>query len=120
MNYRHAKLSEINKLNAFIRSSKGYWSYSDSFLDYFMEKWGLTSSHFQHSEIVLIEENDILYGLFAFKMNAANNPELDLFFINPNFIRQGIGKIMWQTAEVLTHYGDVNDGMKIMRYRLPV
>ncbi|WED44024.1 GNAT family N-acetyltransferase [Legionella cardiaca] len=98
MHQRSATLSELTKLNDFIRTSKGFWGYSESFLDFFMEKYGLKEFYFSKNEIILLEEETELLGLYAFKLNYEGKPELDLFFINADKIRQGIGKTMWQYA----------------------
>ncbi|KTD64035.1 GNAT family N-acetyltransferase [Legionella spiritensis] len=98
MQYRRANVSELPKINEFIYQSKNYWGYSPTFMMDFMNKWGVTLSFFETCEIILAEENNTLLGLFAFKINEDNKPELDLFFINAKKIQQGLGKLVWQQA----------------------
>ncbi|KTC78013.1 GNAT family N-acetyltransferase [Legionella brunensis] len=98
MHLRRAKVSELSKINAFIRASKAVWDYSESFLDQFMERWGLQEIYFDKNEVILLEDENSLLGLYAFRVNEESLPELDCFFINSNKIKQGIGKIMWKYA----------------------
>ncbi|WP_162263960.1 MULTISPECIES: GNAT family N-acetyltransferase [Legionella] len=86
------------KINQFIRQSKAVWNYSESFLNVFMEKYGVKPSFLEREEIVLFEKDQSLVGLYAFKINEQSAAELDLFFINSNHIRQGLGKQIWQHA----------------------
>ena len=98
MIHRPAKLSECAALNTLIRESKGFWPYSDGFIDQFMQQWGINESYLQTNEIILFEKEEHVIGLFSFKMNHDNKPELDLFFVNRNHIGKGIGKSIWQQA----------------------
>ncbi|WP_019217186.1 hypothetical protein [Legionella tunisiensis] len=79
--YRCANPSEWVELNHFIRLSKGFWGYTAPFLDTFMEKWGLKESFLQKNEVILLEQDKHLVGLYAFKMNEEKLPELDLFLL---------------------------------------
>ena len=61
-----------------------------------MEMYGVTEGYFQENEIMLLEKDNELWGLYAFKNNNEGTPELDLFFVAPHKIQQGVGKSMWQ------------------------
>ena len=98
MIHRSANNSDLTLINALIRESKSFWGYSDSFLDQFMAQWGIKASHLAMNEVLVFEKEGDLIGLFAFKINNENNPELNLFFVNRNHIGQGIGKKIWQHA----------------------
>lgn len=94
--FRSATVSDQVQINNLIRESKSFWGYSDAFLDAFMSGWGVKESYFVTNEIMLFEKEGSLSGLYAFKINQENRPELDLFFVSRNHIGQGIGKLMWQ------------------------
>lgn len=97
MQTRPADPSELEQINAFIRKSKSYWGYTEAFLDAFMEKWRVKlKGAFLENELIFLEQDKQPVGLFAFKINEQDLPELDLFFIDFNRIGQGIGKAMWQ------------------------
>lgn len=93
-----ATVEDLPKINQFIRQSKAVWDYCEAFLDAFMEKYSVKSSFLEQEEVILFEQNGQLVGLYAFKINERYAAELDLFFINANHIRQGLGKQIWQHA----------------------
>lgn len=98
MIHRNATASDLQTINSLIRESKGFWGYPDSFLDDFMMRWGIKEAYIYTNEIRLFEKEGKLIGLYAFKINDSNAPELDLFFVRHNQIGEGIGKVMWQHA----------------------
>jgi len=97
---RNAQSSDLNSINQLIRQSKGYWGYSNTFLDAFMSQWGITNTYINTNEVILFEQQGDLIGLFAFKINDDRAPELDLLFVHPTHIGNGIGKTLWQQALV--------------------
>lgn len=94
MNYRSAVPSDLPQINTLLRASKGHWGYSESFLDSFMEKWGVKNDYLDKNEILLLEDPSLV-AFYAFNQNG---PELDLFFIHPAHIGTGLGRILWQDA----------------------
>lgn len=98
MIHRRAKASDLAIVNALIRESKGFWGYSELFLDEFMNQWGIKESYIHTNELTLFEKASHLIGLYAFQISNKNIPELDLFFVSKNHIGKGIGKNMWQQA----------------------
>ncbi len=97
MIFRKATITELDKLNQFLRDSKGVWGYSDSFLDDFIKKFGLTENHLQTNEVMMFEENSQLKAIFSFSYKS-DEAKLDDFFVAPALIRQGLGKLMWQAV----------------------
>ncbi|MCL9685053.1 GNAT family N-acetyltransferase [Legionella maioricensis] len=95
---RNVMISDLEIINSLIRESKGFWGYSDAFLDDFMKQWGVKETYIHSNDLILFGKGEGLIGLYAFKINDDEAPELDLFFINRKQIGQGIGKIMWQHA----------------------
>lgn len=95
---RPAQIADLDDINSLIRNSKSYWGYSSSFLEDFMTHWGVKKRYLYTNEVILFEAKNELIGLFAFKMDMENTPELDLFFVNPTYIGKGVGRSMWQQA----------------------
>ncbi len=96
MTPRHAHSTDLNKINGLIRGSKAHWGYTETFLDQFMEQWGIQEHYLHANTVFLFEKEKELLSLFSFKINEEQFPELDLFFVHRNQIGKGIGKIMWQ------------------------
>src|SRR5438128_8501564 len=46
MQARSATIADLMEINQFIRDSKSFWGYSESFLNAFMERWGVKSAYF--------------------------------------------------------------------------
>jgi N-acetylglutamate synthase-like GNAT family acetyltransferase len=95
MKLRKASADEVEALNQFIRLSKGVWGYSDDFLDEFIERWGLTKETLEKKSVKILEMDGEIHGVFSFGPNKKKKIELDLFFVNPKFIKTGIGRKMW-------------------------
>ena len=95
MKLRKALPREVDALNQFIRESKAVWGYSDDFLDKYMKQWGLTAQFLEKKSVKVLEENDVIHGIFCIGTNKKKHIELDLFFVNPKFIKTGIGRKMW-------------------------
>jgi N-acetylglutamate synthase-like GNAT family acetyltransferase len=95
MKLRKAVSEEVDALNQFIRSSKAVWGYSDDFLDKYMDRCGLTQEFLEKKHVKVLEEDGVIHGIFCLGSNKKENVELDLFFVNPKFIKTGVGRKMW-------------------------
>ncbi len=97
MLFRPAKLTELHQLNQLIHEAKGFWGYSEIFLNNFVAKFGLTEEYMQLNTVMVWEEKDVFKALFSFS-EQEDEPVLDEFFLAPQYIHQGLGKRMWQIA----------------------
>ncbi|HEV2613206.1 MAG TPA: GNAT family N-acetyltransferase [Gammaproteobacteria bacterium] len=95
MKLRKALPEEADVLNQFIRASKAVWGYSEDFLDEYIKNWGITKESIEKSSIKVLEHDGEIHGVFRLAKNKKKNAELDLFFVNPKFIKTGIGRKMW-------------------------
>lgn len=95
MKLRKALPEEVDALNLFVRSSKAIWGYSDDFLDKYIERWGITKESIEKKSIKVLEDNGVIHGVFRLGKNKKKGIELDLFFVNPKFIKTGVGRKMW-------------------------
>ena len=95
MQIRVALNSDLEFLNEIIKASKSYWGYDVDFMKKFMEKFALTSDYIgqKNTYVASLETNNV--GLYSFSRNKDNQLELDNFFLHPDYIGQGVGKIMW-------------------------
>lgn len=95
---RDALADDLNQINELLRISKAYWRYDNNFLDRFMEKLGITYAYMQQHAIKLFYVDDHLAGFFNFGFNTDNLFELDNFFLHPDYIGKGIGRVLWQAC----------------------
>jgi streptomycin 6-kinase len=99
--YRDANRKDLKELNALIRVSKGYWGYSDDFMNKFMELFQLTEDYITHQTVKVMLKDNKIVGLCGFKLHDDQSLELDYFFILPDYIGTGLGKKLWGfTCEV--------------------
>lgn len=96
MKTRIALDTDLEFLNGIIKASKAHWGYDDDFMKKFMENFGLTGDYISRRStyVVSVETNTV--GLYSFSRNKDHQLELDHFFLHPDYIGQGIGKIMWE------------------------
>lgn len=94
MKLRNASPDEVERLNQFIRDSKSIWGYSKSFLDKYIDHWGLTPEIIEQRPIKILEADGEVNGIFRVGKHK-KKIELDLFFVNNKLIRMGIGRKMW-------------------------
>lgn len=96
MKLRKALPEEIDSLNQFIRRSKAVWGYSEEFLDEYIRRWGITSESLTKKSIKILEEdNGIMQGIFCLSAGKRKKIALDFFFVNPKYLKTGIGRKMW-------------------------
>jgi len=94
------KLLSQNSLleaNEIIFSSKSYWRYSENYLLEALKLLKLTKEDFQKQSFYGLKKNEDLIGLFSFCENEAE-VLLDHFWLLPQIIGKGYGKIMWSKA----------------------
>jgi streptomycin 6-kinase len=95
---KEALPENLNQINELLRISKAYWGYDAVFLDRFMERLGITDMYMQQHAIKLFCVDDYLAGFFNFGFNADGLFELDNFFLHPNYIGKGIGRMLRQAC----------------------
>lgn len=94
---RDAVLSDIEAIRELCRESKAYWGYDDDFMTKFMNQYHITAENIRNNTFKLFFDFERLVGFYAFAMNKNEAIPLSLedFFIHPDYIGQGIGKMMW-------------------------
>ncbi|MBX3710172.1 MAG: GNAT family N-acetyltransferase [Gammaproteobacteria bacterium] len=95
---KDATLNDLNEVNSILRISKSYWAYNKEFIDIFMENFGITPEYLENHIIKLFYIDGRLAGFYNFEINADNLFELANFFLHPDFIGKGIGKVLWDSC----------------------
>lgn len=93
-----AQLNDLESINQLLRLSKAYWGYDETFMDRFMQKFGMTSDYLENNITRLFYVNEKLAGFFSFSLQQNGTYELDNFFLHPDCIGQGYGRKLWQTC----------------------
>jgi streptomycin 6-kinase len=63
-----------------------------------MEKLGITHEYMKQHAIKLLHLDDRLAGFFNFSFNADSLFELENFFLHPDYIGKGIGRMLWRAC----------------------
>lgn len=102
MHIRRAVPIESNVLSELVFRSKAYWGYDELFMEACREDL-LISPAFIAKELVFVgEENGVIVGMYG--LDLRESPLLRDFFIEPQCIGKGYGKLLWnhllQTARI--------------------
>jgi len=105
-----ATIQDLGDINAIMYSSKGYWGYTQSFMDEFMDRFCVTEKCIKELKIYCVYIDDGMKGFYGFKKNEDNQDELDLFFLDPSCIGKGLGRQLWNLCL------DTAKGLKIKEF----
>ncbi len=93
---KKAEPEDLNDINFLLKLSKSHWGYDESFMNDFMKQFGVTEEYLKTSTVHLFFVNEKLIGFYSFSLDDINLPQLDNFFLHPNFIGYGFGRQLWQ------------------------
>ncbi|GAA0774099.1 GNAT family N-acetyltransferase [Clostridium subterminale] len=94
INIRRAKLGEASILTNIAINSEAYWGYDEEYMESFKNTYGVSENYISNYPTFLMEDNQIIVGFYSILMNVGET-ELEYFFINPNYIGKGYGKLLW-------------------------
>lgn len=94
INIRRAKVGEASILTNIAINSEAYWGYDEEYMESFKNTYGVSENYISNYPTFLIEDNQIIVGFYSILMNVGET-ELEHFFINPNYIGKGYGKLLW-------------------------
>lgn len=85
-------------LSALILRAKGHWGYDQSFLELARPVLALTSENIECNAVYCAEVGDTLAGVIQLQQLDEVEAYLDDLFIEPAFIGQGLGGLLWRYA----------------------
>lgn len=84
---------EHSKLTDLVKKSKTYWGYTPSQMQEWNDELTITHEYISSNEVYKLYIDNNIIGCYSYlKLN--NNIELDFFFILPNYIGKGFGKLL--------------------------
>ncbi|WP_369900044.1 GNAT family N-acetyltransferase [Bacillus manliponensis] len=92
MMIRKAKKEEDKMLSDLAYRSKAFWGYSEEFLEKCKDDLAVTERYIESHLVYVVEESDEVIGFYSL---STTEQKLDALFINPDYIGQGIGKLLW-------------------------
>ena len=100
MSLRDARPEESPDISALALRSKGYWPYSDEFLEACREELTYPPQKIARSEYLftVAEDSNGPAGMLVVHLESAEQVGLDALFVEPDRIGQGVGKALWERA----------------------
>ncbi|WP_346928735.1 GNAT family N-acetyltransferase [Clostridium sp.] len=95
INIRRAKVGEASILTNIAINSEAYWGYDEEYMESFKNTYGVSENYISNYPTFLMEDNQIIVGFYSILMNVGET-ELEYFFINPDYIGKGYGKLLWK------------------------
>ncbi len=74
--------------------SKAHWGYSQEQMDQWREELTITPDYISKHQVFLIKSDNQIIGYYAYCKLSVKEVELDNLFIHPEFMGQGLGKIL--------------------------
>ncbi len=100
---RALRIEELDFVSNLALRSKGYWGYSQDFLDACKDELSISTDEFHNPKFHfrVIEQESKIIGYYAICFVTLNSYELDALFVEPLFIGKGIGKKLLDHAKAL-------------------
>ncbi len=97
---RHAEVSEADQLTALAIRSQGSWGYPQAWMDLWRERLTITPEIIKNSISLVAEYEGVIRGFWCRSFeNNAEKPTRGFLFVEPDFIRKGCGKQLFQAMK---------------------
>jgi GNAT superfamily N-acetyltransferase len=92
---RRARREEADELSQLSFRSKGFWGYSDDFMEACRDDLTVSTKYIESSPVYVAEINGKIVGFYGL-VCSKSNAELRDLFVEPKMIGKGIGKQLWE------------------------
>lgn len=92
---------EVEVLSALAIRSKAYWGYDKAFMEACRPELTLTPAYLRENPTFVLEAEGRARGFYSFEPEDSGAPgrtELGLFFVDPDYIGRGLGRLMMEDA----------------------
>jgi N-acetylglutamate synthase-like GNAT family acetyltransferase len=95
---RPAGIGEQLVLSDLAFRSKAHWGYSDEFMEHCRAELSVSESNLasEHMHYVVAEKDNKIVGFYALERISDQEIELGALFVDPGWLRQGIGKTLME------------------------
>ncbi|MDA8346677.1 MAG: GNAT family N-acetyltransferase [Thermaerobacter sp.] len=97
MEIRRAQPREAPSLTALAFRSKAVWGYKDAFMEQCREELTLTAEYISSREVYVIGSDLRVVGFYGMSIRGPI-ATLDFLFVDPGFLREGMGRDLWNHA----------------------
>jgi N-acetylglutamate synthase-like GNAT family acetyltransferase len=94
INIRRADIHESEILTEIGIRSEAYWGYDSTFMENFKSIYKVTKEFIKNNPVFVIEEDEEIIGFYGI-MRDDRETSLEYFFIEPESIGMGYGKLLW-------------------------
>lgn len=94
VNIREAKLDEVEILTNLAARSEAYWGFDNEYMNKFKVMYRVTKEFININSTFVMEEDNRIIGFYSILFEDNKN-SLEYFFIEPEFIGKGYGKLLW-------------------------
>jgi GNAT superfamily N-acetyltransferase len=95
--FRHATPDEAGELTALTLASKAHWGYDEDFMNLARLSLTVTAGYLEANDCWVAEIDGATVGWFSL-VPVADGILLDNFFLLPEHIGSGVGRLMWEEA----------------------
>lgn len=89
-----AKKNDVDELNRIAYESEAYWGYDLEYMKRFEEMYRITENYILTNPTFVFLESNLIIGFYSLLVHD-KSPELELFYVKPEYIGKGYGKKMW-------------------------
>ena len=90
---RKATVEDAALLTDVAFKAKGYWGYSDRFMNAWKDTLTITVEDIQSKVVYLLEEDKAIKGFYCL---CIETKELEALYVTPTYIGQGLGRVLWK------------------------
>ncbi|MFZ5965671.1 MAG: GNAT family N-acetyltransferase [Bacillota bacterium] len=94
LNVRKAKENDAETLTNIAISSEAYWGYDTDFMEKFKSIYKVTEDFINNNPTFIMERDRDIVGFYSILIKK-NETSLEYFYIKPQCIGKGYGKLLW-------------------------
>jgi len=95
VNIRRAAAHDARVLSDIAYHSEAYWGYDPEYMENFRSLYRVTEEFISHNRTYVLEEQNRILGFYGLAARGTVN-SLEYFFIEPQSIGRGYGKVLWE------------------------
>jgi GNAT superfamily N-acetyltransferase len=89
--------NDIEELNNIAFFSESYWGHNKDMMEIFRREYSLTQDYLKDNRVFNMVLDGIIIGFYALNMTH-ETPELEYFYLKPEYIGKGYGRKLWNNA----------------------
>ena len=91
---RSAQANEYDILTNIATKSEAYWGYDSNYMNRFKSIYNVSEEFINNNPTIIIEDDENIVGFYCV-INNWSGASLEYFFIEPKYIGNGYGKLLW-------------------------